>query len=271
MLKEKVSLGVVQETLLITLWARAVEASQQQPILYDSKAVDILSQIDYNFNKVSKSLSSQLIVCIRGQTIDQLVKNFLQNYPRTTVIEIGAGLNTRFERLDNGTLNWFDLDLADSMAVRQRFFEESDRRKFISGSVLESHWINKMKTSISNPLLFIAEGVLVYFTESQVKQLFAMLADNFPGSFLIFDAISPFMVKYHRNWDAIKYTSANLQWGIKNIQEIETWDSRYKVENSLYFSDCSQYFPRFPLIERLLITFIPYLTRTSGMHLVRLG
>jgi O-methyltransferase involved in polyketide biosynthesis len=59
---------------------------------------------------------------------DVLVADFLRDHPEGTVVEIGCGLNTRFERLDNGRVHWFDLDLPDSIELRQRFFSDSDRR-----------------------------------------------------------------------------------------------------------------------------------------------
>lgn len=269
--KEKISLGATQETLLITLWARAVEASQPEPILFDPKAADILAQIDYNFEQFSKAKSSQLIVCLRSQTIDQWVKAFLNNNPAGTVVEIGAGLNTRFERLDNGILNWFDLDLPDAIAVRRLYLEESDRRHFLSESALEPDWIDAVKATTSNPPLFIAEGVLVYFSEEQVKMLLTMLADNFPGGFLAFDATSWFAVRYRRRFDAIKHTSAKFQWGIENIKEIEAWDSRYKIAASLYLSDFLPYLRRFSWGDRLLFALMPQLLQMYGIHLVRLG
>ncbi|MBE9189742.1 class I SAM-dependent methyltransferase [Gloeocapsopsis crepidinum LEGE 06123] len=269
--KEKISLGATQETLLITLWARAVEASQPEPILFDPKAADILAQIDYDFEQFSKAKSSQMIVCLRSQTIDQWVKAFLNNNPAGTVVEIGAGLNTRFERLDNGTLNWFDLDLPDAIAVRRLYLEESDRRHFLSKSALEPDWIDAVKATTSNPPLFIAEGVLVYFSEEQVKMLLTMLADNFPGGFLAFDATSWLAVRYRRRFDAIKHTCAKFQWGIENIKEIEAWDLRYKIEASLYLSDFLPYLRRFSWGDRLLFALMPQLLQMYGIHLVRLG
>ena len=36
----------------------------------------------------------------------------------------------------------------------------------------------------------IAGGVLHFFEEAQVKQFFSLLADNFPGGEIVFDALS---------------------------------------------------------------------------------
>ena len=261
---------------MITLWARAVETTQPNPILFDRKAVEIVDKIDYNFDKFSSARDSQVGVCIRGYVIDQWLRQFLSNNASATVVEIGAGLDTRFERLDNMTLRWFDLDLPDSVAVRKLFFAESDRRKFISGSVLEPDWINTVKAASAGPFFFIGEGVLMYFTDEQVKTLFAMLAEHFPGSLFAFDAMSPFMVKNQKTHDALQHTSAFVKWGLKDVKEIETWNEQYKIEKSLYFSNFPQYLKRFSLKSRLLtnhflVKLVPSLRHIYGMHLVKLG
>ncbi len=43
--------------------------------------------------------------------------------PEGTVLEIGAGLKTRDERLDNGQASW--VDLTDSIALRRRSFTDT--------------------------------------------------------------------------------------------------------------------------------------------------
>ncbi len=265
--KQTVNLGVVQETLLIPLWSRAVEAVQPEPILYDAKAKEIVSQLDYDFHKFKAAKSTQVMMCIRGKAIDQIVQRFIKHNPQSTIVEIGAGLDTRFERLDNGQLHWFDLDLPDAIAIRQQFFLESDRRHFISGSVLEPEWIGRVQENrVNSPKLFIAEGVLLYFTESQVKALLTILADNFPGSCLVFDAASPFIIKNRRSYEAVKYTEAKFQWGIENIKDIEVWDSRYQITDSRYIWHFPEFRKRFSLNARLLMAILPPLTRSYAVH-----
>ncbi|MBH8552000.1 class I SAM-dependent methyltransferase [Nostocaceae cyanobacterium CENA357] len=267
-----VSLGIIQETLLITLWARACEMNQIDPILIDSKAATILAKIDYDFHKFSQEKSSQAIICLRNRAFDEIVTQFLQTHPQTSVLEIGTGLNNRFERLDDGSLHWFDLDLPDTIAVRKRFFQESDRHRFISASILETEWIDQVKSLSNGPMLFIAEGVLLYFSEQQVKNIFKTLAENFPGSWILFDATSPFLIKIRRRFDAVKYTNAQFQWGIRNIQEMQAWDSRYQVHRSVYIpADFPQYLNRFPFIERLMMSLFPRFQSMYGLHLMKLN
>lgn len=126
MSKTKVDLGVVQKTVLITLWVRAWELRQANPIIRDPKSAEILDAINYDFDKFTTAKNSQISTCLRGLILDSWVRTYLKQYPQSTVVEIGAGLWARFERVNNGKVRWFDLDLPDSMALRRQFFEETE-------------------------------------------------------------------------------------------------------------------------------------------------
>ena len=251
--KTSIDLGNIQETLLIPLWARAEEFKQENAMIRDRTSAEMVEAIDYNFAKFAQDRSTQVSCCLRGYLIDNWVKEYIQQYPQGVVVELGAGLNTRFERLDNGTIRWFDLDLADTMALRQKFFRESERRKFITASALDTDWYDLVReTASGKPCLFVAEGVLMYFTETEVKQLFANLSARFSGSGLAFDSLSPFLAKQHKPQ---KKLTAKFNWGIADIREIETWDSHYKLEETKNFWDAPpEYIRRFSWLNRCLFS-----------------
>ena len=271
MTKAKLELGTVQETLLITLWARAVEAGKTNPILRDTKSAEIIEQIDYDFSKLEKAKDTQITICLRGLMLDRWVKSFLQETPNGIVVEIGSGLNTRFERVDNGQVRWFDLDMPDSMAVRKKYFQETEKRKFIESSVLDSSWVDAVKTLGSSPIMFVAEGVLPYFTEAQVKQVFALLVKNFPGCYFVFDSMSPFLLKNQNKHDAIKHYSARFQWGIKEIRDIAKWDDRYQIIEVKTIKDAPpQYYQQMGLFNSLVFS-IPPFKNMYRLSLAKLG
>ncbi|WP_407662874.1 class I SAM-dependent methyltransferase [Mycolicibacterium helvum] len=102
------------------------------------------------------------------------------------MVEIGTGLNTRFERTDNGQVRWFDLDLPDTIELRQGFFTQTDRQTMIAGSALDTDWFDTVNAGPS-PHLFVAEAVFAYFTETQVHDIVTNLTERFPGSLIAFD------------------------------------------------------------------------------------
>ncbi|MFE6645303.1 class I SAM-dependent methyltransferase [Nocardioides sp. NPDC057772] len=138
-MKSRVELGAAQETLLIPLYGRAMEMRQRRPWMHDERAVELVESIDYDFAKFKKD--SLVGSVLRGAIFDHWVSEFLREHPGGSVIEIGAGLNTRYERLDNGTARWLEIDLPDAMELRRRFFEDTERRTMHAGSITDPDWV----------------------------------------------------------------------------------------------------------------------------------
>jgi len=238
--KTKVSLGSVQKTLLLPLWGRAKESTKANPLLIDTTAVNLMDKIDYDFSTMEENLDeiSQLGWIVRCIHIDRTLKQFLEKHPNATVVNVGCGLDTTFERVDNGAFRWYDLDLPDVIDLRRMLIPENERRKYITSSAFDTRWFDEI--TVEDNTLFIAAGVLYYFDEAQIKRLFLEMADRFPGSEIIFDASSPFGVKM-ANRMVIKTSGMDeksfLQWGLKSAHQIEKWDMRIKLLDAYpYFS-----------------------------------
>lgn len=161
----------------------------------DRTALEIVGKIDYDFSTIPSNLSplSQAAWIMRSLYVDDILKTFLARRPRGTVVNIGCGLETNFERVDNGLLTWFDLDLPDVIALRQQFLKENERRNFLTGSFLDDAWLDQIQ--VTDGVLFVAAGVFYYFEESDIKSFFMRLADRFPGCEMVFDVSSPTGVK----------------------------------------------------------------------------
>ena len=238
-LLDATALTGVQETLLMPLWARAVEAGRPDAILADQRAVEIVTEIAYDFDSFVRKGVDQTGYCLRAALIDRQVRAFLEQHPDAVVVEIGAGLDTRFERLDNGTVRWFDLDLPDCMALRRILFREQARRRFLNTSVLEPDWIKLVRELQGSAVLCVAEGVFYFFSESQLQELFARLASCLPGAKVVFDCQSPAYLRYC-NWRH-PLRNSRLQWAIGNLRRIESWDPRLSVEQWIGFGDRPDY------------------------------
>lgn len=235
-MKQFVQLGPVQETLLIPLFARADETRKSQPIIRDPKAVEIVDALDFDFRQFKQSQRTLLGCCLRGLQFDDWCRSFLTDHPTGTVVELGAGLNTRFERVDNGQCRWFDLDLPDSMELRQRFFAETERRRFLSASVSDLSWMAEVAAT-GGPWLFIAEAVLVYLPEAEVRRTIAQIADHFPGSSLAFDTIHTRMKEAEAKDKAFQNAQPLFDWAIDDIEQLTQWDSRYVIKDRVTLGD----------------------------------
>ena len=228
----KSSLGDVQKTLLLPLWGRAVESTKPKPKLVDETAVQILKQIDFNFSQFEGKIDdiTQIGWIRRSQICDQVVKAFLTIYPAGTIVDIGCGLETIFERTDNGQLKWYDIDLPDVIAFRSQFVKENARRKFIVTSFLDEGWMDLI--IVDENVLFMAAGVFYYFEEEVIKEFILLLTDRFPNSEIIFDVTSPLGVKM-ANKKVVESAGfdekSHLVWGLENENDILSWDPRIEI------------------------------------------
>lgn len=210
------SLEGVSETSLVALWARAVEMEQFNPIVKDDKAVEIMGKIDYDFAKLDEEWATQVSVVVRTELLDKATSMFINKNPCAVIVNIGCGLDTRYYRLNNPDIYWYDIDLPEVIDIRRRFFEESDHYFMISKSVFDYSWINLIPKD--KPVLIIAEGIFMYFTEDEVKELLNKFVNMFPNAEMLIETIPYSLVAQNKKQDLINeqyQIEAEFGWGIK--------------------------------------------------------
>lgn len=226
----------VSETLLITVYLRNLETKREDGIIKDDKSVEIVDSINYDFSKFNSQLN-QAIIAIRSKIIDEVVTNFIIQNPNATIVSLGTGLSTRFFRVDNGSINWFGIDLPRVKPVWDNLIGESDRFQYLTYSILDFDWIDQIKETTSGKILFVAEGLFIYLSEPEVKQLIITLKNNFPGSELIFDSIGTFLAKNSQLNPGVSKTNASFKWGIDDLKDLETWGEGIQLVDRWYYSD----------------------------------
>ena len=135
-------------------------------------------------------------------------------------MELGTGLNTRFERVDNGQVHWFDLDLPDTIDLRRNFFADTERRRMIAASVLDEDWLPVVARS-RGPYFFVAEGVLVYLPEDQVMAMLARIAERFPGALIALDTYPKQTFERQHRLAAKKGMDARWAWACDDPRSLE--------------------------------------------------
>ena len=225
------------ETLLIPLWARARETKRSDAIIRDEKALEMLERIDYDFSRFESTWMSQLGVAVRTEILDRAIGEFIQRNPGAVIINLGAGLDTRHERLDNGKISWYDLDLPEVIDLKKNFFNETDRYHFISRSLFDFSWMGDLHLS-GQPVLLIAEGLLVYFPEVKVREIMNELASRFPGGEMLLELLGPALVGKGRFHDTVsKIHGAEFRWSLKDSRDMETWNQKIRILEEWYFTD----------------------------------
>jgi len=235
------TLSGVAETLLIPLYNRAMDSQRPDAIMKDEKAVELVTRMNYDFSQVRKirmNEGNKVARIMLTREMDRYTRDFLGRRPEAVVVHIGCGLDSRFERVDNGRVEWYDLDLPDVIGLRRKFVgEEGERYHLLAGSVLEDAWLEAVKVHSKRPFLFLAENVLVYFTEDQVKSLVLRLRDRFPGSELVFDGWSPFFIWLgNRQLSSSKFAGL-LRWGFYRGRTLEGWGQGIRLVGQWGFFD----------------------------------
>jgi methyltransferase (TIGR00027 family) len=268
----------VAETLLIILYIRAIESQRPDALVKDEKAEALVSQMDQDLlrGKLAKIEDySQVAIVLRSRDFDRHARDFLARHPEAVVVHIGCGLDTRFERVDNGQVEWYDLDLPDVIELRRKLVGgeglamsevEGARHHFLACSVLDSAWLDTVSAHGNRPFLFLAEGVFMYFEEAKVKSLVLTLRDHFPGADLVFDAFSPFMRWANNLRVALTKIGARSHWALKHGKDLEQWgDSIHLLDERFPFQYAE---PR--LGRALAVRHIPFLAKTIGVFHYRL-
>jgi O-methyltransferase involved in polyketide biosynthesis len=232
-----VNLHGISETLLIPLWARAVETGRREAIIRDPVAVDWLERLDYDFSRFETAWMSQVAVAVRTMILDQEVGLFLKHNPNAVIINLGAGLDTRFFRLDNGQVHWYDLDLPEVVELKSELCTPPPHYEFIAGSVLESAWMDEIP-STDRRILIMAEGLLLYFEEERVREVFQRLLSRFPRADLLATWIGPAFVGRAKIENSVKQLpGVEFLWSPKDSRIFEAWDARIRFVQEWYLTD----------------------------------
>ena len=196
-----ISLPDVAETGMLTFYCHVIESHTSNPILLDEKAVEISHQLNPILANSSSRLlrnlakgkvKNELVVHInlRAKKYDEYANSFLVENPEGILVNIGCGMDSRFQRIDNGRMTCFDLDLPEVIEFKKQFYEETDRYHFIGTSVFDYSWMDQVAKLGKRPVLFMAEGVFMYLDREKIKDLILKLQSRFPGSELVCEVVT---------------------------------------------------------------------------------
>lgn len=256
----------VAQTLLVPLACRALESVRPDAIIHDPRSVEVYNALGGNPDFLLGMSGHDLFASVmRVRQFDTYARAFLEHHPGGLVVDLGCGLDTRFDRLDDGRMRWLGVDLPEVIQLRRQHIPDGERSQTIPQSILDLTWLDEVQ-HLNLPAIFLAEGVFPYLSTGDVKPMLTAMAARFPGGELVFDAMSPFMRRLHGvNSSVIKRSGAALRWDAKNPQELETWGLRL-LDRWGYFDK-----PEPRLGGARWIRFIPPLANATYILHYRLG
>jgi O-methyltransferase involved in polyketide biosynthesis len=228
----------VSETLLIPLHYRVEESRKESAAFRDAMGERFHDLIAYDWSKFQDQPFHRRIMVVRTTTLDNQAGSFLAKNPTGLIINLGAGLDTRFYRLDNGTVHWVEFDLPGVISFRRKLQEPvNERHQLLIGSVLDESWIAEIKRNAETRILLVAEGLLPYFTEEEHRTIFRYLANHFPGQEMLFQTSAPSLIRGFVQYSNLSKLSNNveLRWGLEDSAQVSELDPRVRFVEEFPF------------------------------------
>ena len=247
-MREIIKLSGVPETMLQTLYARA-EESRTRGAIHDEAAEALVSKLDYDFSIAKRDKAMRSGVIARTIVLDKLTKAFLASHPGAVVVNIACGLDTRCYRM-TGFSHWYNLDLPETMAVREKLLPE--KNKTISQLAMSAmdDWGAKIAET-NAPALIIIEGLTMYLAQTDVQQIFRVISGRFQDATVFVETMNPMVVRRFQE-KSIAASGAHFTWGVKDGETLAALlpDFRFMEEHGLT-EGMAVFVPIYKLLDKI--------------------
>ena len=206
------------ETMLQSFYARAKYSRKRNAKFYDAKAIELVNKIDYDFSKAENDSTMSNGVIARTIVFDELVKDFINKNPDCTVVNIACGLDTRFYRMDNGRIIWYNVDLPETIEVRDAIYHEAGRVSTIGISATDPAWADKVTKR--GKMLFIIEGLSMYLTSDENAQMLSIIRDKFDNATVLMECLAKKWVNKEHTEKSIQDTGAKFVFGADTFDDL---------------------------------------------------
>ena len=241
----RVDLTGPPQTMLATLYAKALDADAPHSILNDHYAKAAVDRIDYDWSRTTVTPGTAPSVAIRSAHFDRWVRQFIAVHPRCTVLHLGCGLDARVFRLDPGPdVQWFDVDHPEVIALRAQVYPQRKHTQAVAASVTDPGWLAAVP--VDRPVLMLGEGLTMYLTRDGGLALLRRIVTQFPSGELQFDAFNRTGIRASVTNRVVKRSGSRLSWAISSPRDITTAvpGTRLLAAESVFRAEVFRLLPR---------------------------
>ena len=240
----------VEQTAFLTVYARALDSRWRRPILGDRLADEVVGRIDYDFAGLGVQASVVCQTALRAKMLDDRVRDFVHKHHDAVVVDLGAGLDSGFYRVDPPpSVDWYSVDLPGILALRDEVLPANPHSHSVPVSLAEKHWPETIPGD--RPTMLIADGLFAFLPEPVIVGIFRRITDHFStGEFAFNDYgrigwVSKLAIKLYPQK---MFKDVGSQWGyagFKDAHHPETWNPRMRLveEASLAYEPEVDLFP----------------------------
>ncbi|CQD13209.1 O-methyltransferase domain-containing protein [Mycobacterium lentiflavum] len=255
-------LSPLEETALLTQYARALDSQWARPILGDSLAADIVDKIDYDFAGLGVPASVVCQTALRAKMLDERVRAFTAEHPDAVVVDLGAGLDSGpFRVQPPATVDWYSVDLPGVSALRRQLLPPSKRAHVVTASLADQSWPNSIPAD--RPVMVIADGLFAFLSEPVLIAVFRRITTYFTSGELAFNdygRIGWFTRLAVKLAPQRMFSTVGAQWGYPGFEDPRTpekWNPALKLVDEVSLAHA-------PEVD-LFPGWIRFATKVSGM------
>ena len=229
----------VERTLCIPLWARAMAVKKLPTILPDYDAVRILKEMGQTKppTPAYRLQCAALAGAIRQYDLACEIREYLFAHPDATIVEMGAGLSCLRRQIGNETNPWINIDLPDVIACRNAYIPVGKNEQNLICDLTDHSWFDCIPFEREKGVLFLAAGVLHYFSEADVKRLLRAMAERFSGGAFVFDFVSDRGAAAGNRQIGHTDNATRITFSMQNAErELPSWSDKIRsVRQKSYF------------------------------------
>lgn len=220
----------VNKTLYIPLYGKA-QISKMGIILNDKKAEEIWGSEGFKIKGKSKSKWLCYNMAMRARVFDDWVRQMLELHTDATVIHIGCGLDSRYLRIANPDVKWLDCDLPDVIAVRKKYYSETDSYSMKNLDASSQNDLNNLPDALC--AIVVMEGISMYLTDDELSQLFRALSEKYQKVHIMMDVYTVFGAKASKYKNPVNDVGVTKLYGVDSLEQmLEGTKLSVKAEHS---------------------------------------
>jgi O-methyltransferase involved in polyketide biosynthesis len=226
----------LEDSLFLTLYARARDYRRPHPILGDAAADQIVRTVDYDYGQLRIDTNLILNVALRAKKLDQVASDFLARHPDAVGLDLGAGFDTRAVRLDlSSTVDWYDVDFPAVAAARERLVPQQPNRHVIGVDLTEKDWLDAIPSD--RPAVIVADGLMGFLSQDELVSLWNRLISHFPSGEIVFNSYTRFAIWLARHAPGTKSVADLVKFpGMDDPREPEGWNPQLQLVREIMLS-----------------------------------
>lgn len=226
----------LEDSLFLTLYARALDNRRPRPILGDATADRLVRELDYDFGQLHPDTNLVLNVALRARKLDQVASSFIERHPDAVGLDLGAGLDTRVFRIDPpATVDWYDVDFPAVSDTRREVLDQRAGAHVVAADVRDPGWLDQVPSG--RPAVIVADGMMAFLSRDELVALWNRLIDHFSGGEIVFNSYTRFAIWIARHARGTKTVADQVKFdGMDDPKAPERWNPRLTLVREILLS-----------------------------------